>query len=159
MCWVTAGVSRSYCWIGLFLRIAYSIYMAEILLHPAIYGIQCYDPHWSYDFLPRTYFLWLYNDSSALREFYQVSLRLCKKCWELVGFSLPSRTPLRHNHTEVCLNPSQVYFAAVLNFCSKVSEYHKDGQLRACAACKLFKGGSCAEAMPYDWWGASWYLA
>lgn len=73
-------------------------------------------------------------------------------CWELVGFICPSK---HHWGTTTSMSRAKVLFAAVFNY----SEYHKDEQLCACVASGLFKGGSCAEAVPYDWWGDCWYLA
>lgn len=69
-----------------------------------------------------------------------------------VGFNLPSRTPLRHNHTEVCLDQSPVYFAAVcLTSAAKSLSIIKMVNSMPVWLVGLFKGGSCAEAVPYDW--------
>lgn len=106
--------------------------------------------------LQHTYFLWLYNDPSALRVFYQVSLRSCKKCWKRVGFICPSK---HQWGTTTSMSRPKFFFTAVFYLLQHSFKYHKDEQLCACVASGLFKGGSCAEAVPHDCWGDCWYLA
>lgn len=46
MCWAITDVSESLFFF--FFMIGYPIYMSKILLQSAIFGIQCYDLHWSW---------------------------------------------------------------------------------------------------------------
>lgn len=113
--WATADVSRShYFFIVSFWRTAHPIYMAKVLLQPAIYKIPCYKLHCRYDFLLQVYFL-----SHNRKRVLSVKPEVAQEMLGAGRFNLPSRTMLKSNHTEAHLDIRLLYFAVLLHFCSK----------------------------------------